>query len=628
MSEWLKEHAWKVCKGQPFESSNLSVTAIFSQSLASRRALLFLGLWPKLVAANWYKGLVQMSIMATFTKHPNSGIYYFRMAVPKHLRPIIGKREFKTSLRTKERNEAKLKYPQCLADAQQQIQLAELKLSGKGCVELDQKDCAIIAERWYLRLKDYIERTGDFKRILTIKRVERDGETIVDSFGLSDTLPISESEIERATPEQLDALASELKDEITEQLDIEGIVAPEGSKALVSLAVSFYPYIYRLESVCRARFNNNWSFEPIKAVLAEQNLSSSLQTKVPEQNTVKNPISLVVKQFVKSETIKHKGSLSRAKTLDETSSKVDLFIAVVGDMDISKITRNQVVQFRDTLYQMPRSKKACIRNLSVEKQIELAKAEGLEVRSNSTVKNFLRQLSTVFTYAVEVGLLTTNPVQGVRINQSAKKTDVGKSKGYSERDIARIFQDEVFHDSSTEKPYGLACFWIPILCYYTGARLNEIAQLHKSNVGFSEDGIYYLNVRRGEGQSVKTDSSLRHVPVPKHVLELDFMAYVKTCNDWLFPEIPVGTYGSKSSAFGKWWRKIINRVGVTIDQPSHAFRHSIKTTMRGLGIEDSVIDSITGHAPRTEGDRYGSVELKTKQNAIDSLPRLRIDKLW
>gem|GEM_PF-5280952 len=30
VSEWLKEHAWKACKGQPFESSNLSVTAILS----------------------------------------------------------------------------------------------------------------------------------------------------------------------------------------------------------------------------------------------------------------------------------------------------------------------------------------------------------------------------------------------------------------------------------------------------------------------------------------------------------------------------------------------------------------------------------------------------------------------
>ena len=28
VSEWLKEHAWKVCNGQPFEGSNPSLTAI------------------------------------------------------------------------------------------------------------------------------------------------------------------------------------------------------------------------------------------------------------------------------------------------------------------------------------------------------------------------------------------------------------------------------------------------------------------------------------------------------------------------------------------------------------------------------------------------------------------------
>ncbi len=28
VAEWPKAHAWKVCNGQPFESSNLSLTAI------------------------------------------------------------------------------------------------------------------------------------------------------------------------------------------------------------------------------------------------------------------------------------------------------------------------------------------------------------------------------------------------------------------------------------------------------------------------------------------------------------------------------------------------------------------------------------------------------------------------
>jgi hypothetical protein len=28
VAEWSKAHAWKACNGQPFESSNLSLTAI------------------------------------------------------------------------------------------------------------------------------------------------------------------------------------------------------------------------------------------------------------------------------------------------------------------------------------------------------------------------------------------------------------------------------------------------------------------------------------------------------------------------------------------------------------------------------------------------------------------------
>lgn len=41
-----------------------------------------------------------MSTMTSPYKHPNSGIYYFRQTVPKSLRLIIGKSEFKASLRT------------------------------------------------------------------------------------------------------------------------------------------------------------------------------------------------------------------------------------------------------------------------------------------------------------------------------------------------------------------------------------------------------------------------------------------------------------------------------------------------------------------------------------------------
>ncbi len=39
-------------------------------------------------------------IPAYIHRHPNSGIFYFRLTVPQHLRHIVGKREIQRSLRT------------------------------------------------------------------------------------------------------------------------------------------------------------------------------------------------------------------------------------------------------------------------------------------------------------------------------------------------------------------------------------------------------------------------------------------------------------------------------------------------------------------------------------------------
>lgn len=46
--------------------------------------------------------------MCTYLHGPRQGgTYYFRMSIPEHLRPVVGKREFFFSLRTKDRAEAK-----------------------------------------------------------------------------------------------------------------------------------------------------------------------------------------------------------------------------------------------------------------------------------------------------------------------------------------------------------------------------------------------------------------------------------------------------------------------------------------------------------------------------------------
>jgi uncharacterized protein DUF6538 len=48
--------------------------------------------------------------MARPWRHPLTGIYWFRKAVPAKLRPILEKREEKYSLRTRDPDEAKLRH--------------------------------------------------------------------------------------------------------------------------------------------------------------------------------------------------------------------------------------------------------------------------------------------------------------------------------------------------------------------------------------------------------------------------------------------------------------------------------------------------------------------------------------
>jgi integrase len=129
-------------------------------------------------------------------------------------------------------------------------------------------------------------------------------------------------------------------------------------------------------------------------------------------------------------------------------------------------------------------------------------------------------------------------------------------------------------------------------------------------------------------QTVKTDSSLRRIPVSEHSIALGFLEFVNSSKRALFQDIPIGTYGKASSAFSRWWSKRVKFMGISIAQPAQAFRHSFETEMRALGVADSISDAITGHATKTESGRYGSVPLTIKKEAIDKQSRLDVIRVY
>lgn len=79
-------------------------------------------------------------------KHPQSGIFYFRRAVPEEHRSAVGKREIKFTLDTKDLKEAKLRYSDAAARANDILQRA---IGGQR--HLTHKEVLALAGEWYRR---------------------------------------------------------------------------------------------------------------------------------------------------------------------------------------------------------------------------------------------------------------------------------------------------------------------------------------------------------------------------------------------------------------------------------------------------------------------------------------------
>lgn len=159
-------------------------------------------------------------------------------------------------------------------------------------------------------------------------------------------------------------------------------------------------------------------------------------------------------------------------------------------------------------------------------------------------------------------------------------------------------------------------FWIPALGLLTGARLNEICQLHVEDI-VNVDGIWCLNLSlfnehgvRADDKKLKNTSSERFVPLHPQAVEAGFLTFVRAQSKGvrLFSHLKPGRDGRYSHDTSKWFGRFLTSVGLT--QPSlvfHSFRHGFRDACRHVPeITDEVMNALGGWAADGEGARYGN----------------------
>ncbi|MDF2394669.1 integrase [Pseudomonas sp. 3MA1] len=555
------------------------------------------------------------------------GVYQFRRKVPPHLIPIMGKREWKRSLGTKDCEVAMRRVYSVSEECAQAFALAQGLYDGN--VRLDANDVQQLAARWFREELARLEATGDYGHWLVESYGggfnERDGEPVGRYFVTYQMVvdPDSNADIARHTAPSIDAVLQQHKLPLVAQ----------GTPLHNQLAEAFWSHLCDLSTLCLARVDAGGRYvaPPVIAPVAPLSFERAEAFK-HEGRTI-----LVVWDAYKTDRIASRGAATDT-TLNDYKGIVQHFVELFGDVPISSFTNELAQEYRLKLARTPVSKGVGIRGIDALQQIALADAQDLPRISPATAKKRLRAMSSILTFAKDMGWIQVNPIVDSGVSKRVAR-DIIKSGGsrrrkdYSRDEIKTILSSPVFV-ANWRPPFtdlGQALYWMPLLAAYTGARQNELAQLYVRDVRQTTDGVHYLSILNddvddGHGRRVKTASSRRDVPLHADLLALGFGAYVASLpsSGQLFPKLAQDARGKFGQSFGRHWGPYLSKV-VGLESPAapmHGFRHAFKTLCRGVGIPDDVHEAITGHSGGTVGRSYGHMPLARMAEELCKFPRL------
>ncbi|MGV8921615.1 MAG: tyrosine-type recombinase/integrase [Pseudomonas sp.] len=336
-------------------------------------------------------------------------------------------------------------------------------------------------------------------------------------------------------------------------------------------------------------------FRKLIKMLAE--MEATAEEKVAKQ---------VAGSLLSEEIEKHLADLKRAKratdTISESRHSLRLLLGLIGDMPINQVQADHIRAFWDGARWWPSnaSKKSEFAGLSVAEIVEAGRREQVKEPSSHTMNKHRQRLAVFFNALVAGKAIPSSPMAGVvpLINTDA---DPETGRPFTPDELLSIFAES--YQPWAKYPHR---FWGPILGLYSGARVNEVAQLYREDIAQVE-GVWGFHINnRFPGQKIKGKASRRFVPLAQPVIDAGFLNFVEDMeahgHPRLFPHLPMGTgkdgkpnglgYGRQlSRQFGAYLKKLNIEAGVAF----HAFRHTIATALDRANFDERRIARITGH---------------------------------
>ena len=209
-----------------------------------------------------------------------------------------------------------------------------------------------------------------------------------------------------------------------------------------------------------------------------------------------------------------------------------------------------------------------------------------------------------------------------------------RRKAFDREDLAKLFGTSEYIKATFPKPY---MYWVPLIALYTGARINEIAQLHVADFREIEEIPVISIDDEGDEKRLKTGAAKRLIPVHPELIRLGLLKYVEQLRQKkairLFMELQPRRDGFGQTV-SKWFGRYRERCGVNEEgKVFHSFRHTVIDGLKQAGEQKEKIAALVGHEDDSVTfGRYGKdyqprvlleVVCKLPSDATASIPPYR-----
>ena len=317
------------------------------------------------------------------------------------------------------------------------------------------------------------------------------------------------------------------------------------------------------------------------------------------------PIQSIVLEALLEEYVDEKvreGSWTEKTTL-ETRGAFSLLVKIVGNVSVNTIGFQQARDYQNVLKKLPPNlnKSFLFRSKSID---EIIAQKPAKLMSTNTINKHVNRMSTFFSWAKKRGYVNDNYFTGLTLK--TKKQSHEERNVLDDADLDTIFSDTIFTEGKYKHPHY---YWLPLIALHTGARIEEICQLHLDDIR-EENGGWVFDLNEVGERKLKTSSSKRLIPIHSKLIDLGLLIYSGNQRSKgetrLFPELKRQRDGY-SQAASKWFGRLREKIGITEEGKTfHSFRHTVGNTLKQKGIPYEKVAAILGHKDESMTfGRYG-----------------------